>query len=182
MQTCLLASAVCKKELHKQVLAAVLRDYDVSACLDQTIPLPGVDAAPSDLIAGHSDSHAAGPLYFLNLHKPVAEAEQFLAAEIMVEQDALDDHPFRKVLVIVERSIDAFAKIGRQAKQFNFAANIFQIGPARQVESKAAPAQVFEQCMASGDGPVRGSCRACFQGRQPDADPLPQEVVVAMFV
>src|SRR6266849_1303398 len=121
-------------------MVSILRDYDVRAGLDQALALPGVDAAALHLIAGHGDGHAAGSTNLLDFDKTVAKAQQLFAAQVVLLQDPLDDHSLRKILVLVERSVDVLGEVRSQPEQLGLVPDVLEIRAAGKVQSQAAPA------------------------------------------
>ena len=75
----------------------VVAEDRIGARLHQAVALPGIDTLAADLVAGHGDGHTAHPLHLFNLHKAIAEAEQFVAAQTVLAQDALDNHLLEKL-------------------------------------------------------------------------------------
>src|SRR5207253_85909 len=133
------------KEPQQAFPSSVFRDNDVGSRLHQPPALPGVDAAALDLIAGNCNGHTANPLHLLDLDKTIAEAEQLLAAEAVLLQDALNDHLLGEVVVVIESTVNVLPEIVVQAKQPGFLANVFQVGTAGQVQGQPAALQLSQQ-------------------------------------
>ena len=71
---------VCQQPLP----AAIVADDDVGPRAHQAVALPGVDAAAVHLVAGHRHRDAADALDLLDLDEAVAEAEQLVAAQVVL--------------------------------------------------------------------------------------------------
>src|SRR5262245_59791219 len=138
------------------VADTIVADHEISARADEPVAFPGVDPLALDLIASHRDRHTAGALHLLDLYKTVAEAQEFLAVQLLLAQDALDNHLLGEVPIIVERSIDVLPEVRSQTEQLGLAAHKGNVGPAGEVEPQAAAAQVLEESVAAWHRPLLG--------------------------
>src|SRR5262245_17331632 len=91
---------LCEKPTQEAVVPAIFGNDDIGAGLDETVALPLIDAPARDFVAGDGDGDPAGAADFLDLHESIAEAEQFLAVQVMIADDLLDDHLFGEVLEV----------------------------------------------------------------------------------
>src|SRR5438132_12797466 len=95
------------QKLEQFVEVAVIGNDDVGPGLDQPVALPVAHAGAEFLVAGDADGHPACALHLFDLHEAVAEPDQRPWLKLQLADEPFDDHPFGKVLVVVNGAINA---------------------------------------------------------------------------
>src|SRR5579885_3626685 len=147
-------SLLAEQPRQQPLVLPIVGDDDVCPRADEAVALPGVDAPAVDLVAGHRHGDAAGAAHLLDLDEAVAEAEQLGTVQVVLLQDAVDNHLLGELLVFVQRAINMRAEVRRQPQECLLAADVLQVGAARQVQRQPAAAQRLQQGVTARHRPL----------------------------
>jgi hypothetical protein len=91
------------------------RDDNIGAHFQEPVVLPGIEVAGTAvrLIAGHGNRQASDLLGVLDLDIAVPQSQQLLSGNLVLTEDALDDHSLVELPVVIRCAINMVPKIRR---------------------------------------------------------------------